>query len=281
MNADMEKFENALLRIATSHGCTLYGFADLEGLTPGELSKFHRGIAFVFQMEPWVMDQLSNGPTDAYSVLYRQVNQRIDALSGEVVRALERAGYHAWALPSSIRSDPVNIRGDFQHKTAATRAGLGWVGKNCQLLTKPWGPWVRLGTVLTNAPLETAKPIEKSRCGKCTQCIDACPAEALKGGSWRPGVERGYILDARACDHYKKTHFAKFHGGHNCGICTQACPVGQKVLLVVEDNEGVMRAFRRYLVGYNYQVIGATTGAEALRLAEDDDHETRFFGPLQ
>lgn len=43
----------------------------------------------------------------------------------------------------------------------------------------------------------------------------------------------------------------------------------QKVLLVVEDNEAVIRAFRRYLVGYNYQVLGATTGAEALRLAHE------------
>jgi len=44
---------------------------------------------------------------------------------------------------------------------------------------------------------------------------------------------------------------------------------GQKVLLVVEDNEAVIRAFRRYLAGYNYQVVGATTGAEALRLARE------------
>ncbi len=44
---------------------------------------------------------------------------------------------------------------------------------------------------------------------------------------------------------------------------------GLKVLLVVEDNEGVIRAFRRYLAGYNYQVIGATTGADALKLAEE------------
>jgi CheY-like chemotaxis protein len=43
----------------------------------------------------------------------------------------------------------------------------------------------------------------------------------------------------------------------------------QKTLLVVEDNESVIRAFRRYLTGYGYQVIGATTGAEALRLAHE------------
>lgn len=227
---DMRNLEREIAQITASHDCPLYGFADLEGLTPGELAMFHRGISFVFQMEPWVMDQLDQGPTDAYSVLYRQVNLRIDALAAEVVRALDRNGHRAWALPSSTRSDPVNIRGDFQHKTAATRAGLGWVGKNCQLLTKPWGPWVRLGTVLTDAPLEPLEPIEKSLCGKCTKCIEVCPAEALKGGSWHSGVERNVILDAWACDSYKKTHFHRFHGGHNCGICTQACPVGQKVL---------------------------------------------------
>jgi epoxyqueuosine reductase len=227
---DTRRLESEIAQIAASHGCTLYGFADLEGHTPGELHRFHRGISFVFQMEPWVMDQLAEGPTDAYSVLYGQVNLRIDALAAEVVRALARAGHQAWALPSSIRSDPVNIRGEFQHKTVATRAGLGWVGKNCQLLAKPWGPWVRLGSVLTGAPFEPAKPVEKSLCGKCTKCIEACPAEALKGGSWRPGIERDAILDAWACDRYKKTHFQRFRGGHVCGICTQACPVGQKVL---------------------------------------------------
>ena len=227
---DMKKLEKEIAQITVSHGCTLYGFADLQGYTPENLAKFQRGISFVFQMEPWVMDQLAHGPTDAYSVLYRQVNLRIDALAFELARALNRTGHQAWALPSSTRSDPVNIRGDFQHKTAATRAGLGWVGKNCQLLTKPWGPWVRLGTVLTDASLKPAAPIEKSLCGKCTKCIEACPAEALKGSSWYPGVERDVILDAWVCDRYKKTHFHKFHGGHNCGICTQACPVGMKVL---------------------------------------------------
>jgi epoxyqueuosine reductase len=229
MVATLEKLEREITQIATSHGCSLYGFADLEGLTPGELTRFNRGISFIFQMEPWVMAQLTKGPTDAYSVLYSQVNLRIDALADEVVRALDRTGHQAWALPSSTRSDPVNIRGDFQHKTAATRAGLGWVGKNCQLLTKPWGPWVRLGTVLTDAPFTPAGPVEKSLCGKCTKCIESCPAEALKGGSWSPGVEREVILDAWTCDRYKKTHFLNFHSGHNCGICTQACPVGQKV----------------------------------------------------
>ena len=225
----MQIFEKEISLITASHGCSLYGFADLAGITTGCLAEFHRGIAFVFQMEPWVMNQLANGPTEAYAVLYGEVNKRIDAISDEVVRTLTRTGYKAWALPSSTRSDTINIRGDFQHKTAATRAGLGWVGKNCQLVTRQWGPWVRLGTVLTDAPLTPSQPIERDLCGKCRRCVDVCPAKALKGGSWYPGVERDVILDAWACDHYKKKHFRKFHGGHNCGICTHACPRGQKI----------------------------------------------------
>jgi epoxyqueuosine reductase len=226
----VKKLLSEIAQITTSHGCSMYGFADLDGLTPGELSRYNRAVSYIFQMEPWVMDELSAGPTDAYSVLYEQVNRRIDALAVELKRAFERAGHSAWTLDSSTRSDTVNIRGDFQHKTAATRAGLGWVGKNCQLITKKWGPWIRLGTVLTDAPLPPAQAHGKSLCGKCMKCVESCPAGALKGGLWSPGVARDVILDAWACDKYKKTHFMSFHGGHNCGICTQACPIGRKIL---------------------------------------------------
>ena len=226
----MQALLDEIAIITGSHGCTMYGFADLSGLTPGDLAVYDRGISFIMPMRPWIMNQLENGPTDAYSVLYEQVNLRIDALSAELVRALNRAGRQAWGVPASIRSDTKNIRGDFQHKTAATRAGLGWIGKNCQLLTKKYGPWIRLGTVLTDAPLTPGKPIETSRCGSCRACVDSCPAGALKDGAWTPGLERDLILDAWACDAYKKEHFSTFHGGHNCGICTQACPVGRKLV---------------------------------------------------
>lgn len=217
-------------RIIRSHGCEMYGFADISGLAGEELSGYDHALSLIMQMEPSVMAELHHGPTTAYTVLYTQVNLRIDALAAELTRALIRAGYSAWALPASIRSDPINIRGDFQHKTAATRSGLGWIGRNCQLVTKKWGPWVRLGTVLTDAPFEPGKPMERSLCGKCMECVNSCPADALKGGDWRPGVERDVILDAWACDAYKKDNFSGHHGGHTCGICTNACPMGRKQL---------------------------------------------------
>jgi hypothetical protein len=53
----MRKLEKEIAQITVSHSCTLYGFADLQGYTPGKLAKFHRGISFVFQMDAWACDR--------------------------------------------------------------------------------------------------------------------------------------------------------------------------------------------------------------------------------
>jgi epoxyqueuosine reductase len=211
-------------------GAALSGFADVEGLTGPNLPPFTRAVSFALAMDPYIMAGLKYGPTREYSKLYEEMNQKINQLGEEVEDLILSAGFDAWAVPASVRSDPENIRGDFPHKTAATRAGLGWVGRHCQLVTHELGPWLRLGTVLTGAPLPPAQPVEKSFCGKCRACIDACPANALKGGVWSPGIERAEILNAPVCDDYKKAHFFAFQGGHNCGICTSACPYGHKLL---------------------------------------------------
>ncbi|MGD9125162.1 MAG: 4Fe-4S double cluster binding domain-containing protein [Desulfarculaceae bacterium] len=216
--------------ILSAYGCQLYGFADLQGLTSGRLAEFHRAVSLALSMDASVMESITLGPNQAYCDLYTLINQRLDALCADLERSIQKAGFQAWAVPSSVRSDPINIRGDFPHKTAATRAGLGWVGKNAQLISKSRGPWLRLGTVLTDMPLPVATPVEKSRCGKCARCIEACPAGALAGGQWRPGLERSRLLDARACDAYKKDNLYHFLEGHICGICTAACPVGRKLL---------------------------------------------------
>jgi epoxyqueuosine reductase QueG len=93
-----------------------------------------------------------------------------------------------------------------------------------------FGPWVRLGTVFTDASLPCSKPIDRHFCGSCMRCIEACPAHALKGGVWSPGTARDILLDAQACDQWKKEHYFQYHRGHNCGICSAVCPYGQKVL---------------------------------------------------
>jgi len=224
------RLEQRLRTLLAAHGVALWGFADVTGLPEGSLARYATGVSFAYAMDPRVMITVIQGPTPEYADLYASVNERLDALSVLIAEEIVRAGYDARPIPASRRTDPAGIRGDFPHKTAATRAGLGWIGRNAQLVTRGLGPWLRLGTVLTDAPLPVAAPMARSACGRCTACVDACPARALHGASWHPGLAREELLDPAACDAWKKARYPQFHHGHNCGICTAVCPFGKKVL---------------------------------------------------
>ena len=63
-------------------------------------------------------------------------------------------------------------------RAVAQRAGLGWYGKNTNILTKGWGSWVFLAEIVTNLPLAPDEPI-KTTCGSCEICLHACPTNAL------------------------------------------------------------------------------------------------------
>ncbi len=212
---------------------TLWGAADLRNFaTPLDQTgkAFPFAISFAIPMNPKIMGSIQKGPSQAYADEYARVNDRINEVSTSLAAKIEEKGFQSRALAASVRSDPVNIKGDFPHKTAATRAGLGWIGRNCQLITRPFGPWVRLATVFTDMELPSGPPLKKSFCGSCRTCVEACPANALKGGKWHPGLAREQILDVQACDLWKKEHYFQFHKGHNCGICSSVCPYGQKGL---------------------------------------------------
>jgi len=70
--------------------------------------------------------------------------------------------------------------GELVDRAVAERAGVGFFGKNCAVITPEWGSWVYLGEVITNIPFVADEPIT-SLCGDCTICIDACPTGALVG----------------------------------------------------------------------------------------------------
>ena len=109
-------------------------------------------------------------------------------------------------------------------REAAWRAGLGWYGKNANLLLPGLGSWFVLGSVVTDAPLPaTDQPVEDG-CGTCTRCLPACPTGALVA----PGV-----LDARRClawlleapgvfpAEYRHALGDRIYG---CDDCQTACP---------------------------------------------------------
>lgn len=222
-----------LTQLIEAYKITLWGVADLRGFsTPQDEAeeRYPFALSFAIPMNPQIMADIQNGPNQAYADEYARVNKQINELSRVLEAEIIGRGYRAKSLAASDRTDPVNIKGIFPHKTAATRAGLGWVGRHCQLITRPFGSWIRLGTIFTDIKLPCGVPIERSFCGRCMICVEACPAKALKGKAWHPRVPRDEILDVRACDQWKKEHYFQYHKGHTCGICSAVCPYGLRVL---------------------------------------------------
>lgn len=211
----------------------LWGGADLRGFsTPMDRTGkgFPFAVSMAIPMDPQIMVTIRNGPNQKYADEYARVNNHINELSVALSDLIVHRGFRSKPLAASERTDFVNVKGDFPHKTAATRAGLGWVGRHCQLITRPFGPWIRLGTVFTDMELPCGPATEKSGCGHCTRCVDVCPAKALRGNTWYPGLRREEILDVQACDQWKKEHYSQYHKGHNCGICSAVCPYGLRAL---------------------------------------------------
>jgi GNAT superfamily N-acetyltransferase len=147
-----------------------------------------------------------------------------------------------------------------QHKTVGTRAGLGWIGRSGLLVTKEYGSAVRLASVLTDAGLETGIPTAASHCGDCRQCVAHCPARAITGRDWEPGLAREQIYSAAACFEMAR-EFAGRTGiqATICGICINVCPWTQQYLTreskerepriapaAAEDLDVVKELFREY-----------------------------------
>jgi epoxyqueuosine reductase QueG len=146
-------------------------------------------------------------------------------------------GYKAVALKPTIEKiDLTSLDAPLPHKTIATKAALGWIGKSALLITKRYGAAIRLATVLTDAGLDVAAPIEQSMCGNCHDCVDHCPAKAIKGNNWQLRCSRDSIYDAFACCETaiklsKKVGIQSTIGRVAiCGICINVCPWTQKYI---------------------------------------------------
>ena len=108
-------------------------------------------------------------------------------------------------------------------REAAQRAGLGWYGKNSNILLPGKGSWFVLGSVITTAELEPSTPVPE-QCGPCRRCLDGCPTGAIVA----PGV-----VDARRClawlvqaDGDFPLEFREALGDrlYGCDDCQEVCP---------------------------------------------------------
>ena len=231
-------FEN-IRKMLIEHGADLVGFADLTAIPTKDRMDLGRALSIAVALSPGIVSRIAQGPTKEYFREYRRVNALLSGLSHRAAKLLRERGFAAVALePTTEEFDAVRLRAGLSHKIAATRSGLGWIGKNALVITKPFGSAIRLTTVLTDAPIETGPPCDESICGTCTACVEICPAQAPSGTNWRLGLYRDDFFDAWACCR-KATEFCEREEIDStiCGICIEACPWTRKYLQRASGHE--------------------------------------------
>lgn len=148
---------------------------------------------------------------DYHEVIRAKLHQLL-ALIGEHIGEVQGRGF--------VDSAPVLER------SWAQRSGLGWIGKNGNLINKTQGSFFFIATLITDLELEYDDPLAKDYCGSCRKCIDACPTGA---------IGEGKVINGSQCISYytielkdlllpddKKGQFADWMFG--CDVCQDVCP---------------------------------------------------------
>lgn len=215
------------------HGADLVGVGSLAELPADVRAGLPIGIAIAVKFPKEVIRGMPDLPTRAYYDHYLHLDEKLDMLASLGAECLRSFGHRAIPLTRAYVAAHATPEGSLlPHKTVATRARLGWIGKSALLVTTPFGSMVRLTSILTDAPLRTAKPISESRCGDCQICRDACPAEAIVGNPWAAGTAREELVDVAACQETAQERSNRAFGIPTsiCGKCIEICPYTSRYL---------------------------------------------------
>lgn len=163
------------------------------------------------------------------------VYERMRLYARRVMRQLEKKGYRCVVYPFNL-----------SQKKMAQLAGLGPIGKSSLIINPVYGPWVRIQSILTDAPLVPDKEDTQDLCGDCTKCIDACPTGALSPYVIDPDkcligiteVELAKIIEEDlpfttyrdTPDPIFREHMPRFTTNSvlMCTTCQKACPIGRE-----------------------------------------------------
>ncbi|QGQ44394.1 tRNA epoxyqueuosine(34) reductase QueG [Metabacillus sediminilitoris] len=116
--------------------------------------------------------------------------------------------------------------GELSDRAVAERAGIGWSGKNCAIITPEFGSYVYLGEMITNFPFPPDTPME-DQCGSCRKCLDVCPTGALvQGGQLDSSKCIAFLTQTKGFlpDEYRTKIGNRIYG---CDTCQTVCPVNK------------------------------------------------------
>lgn len=207
-----------------NEGASLVGLGDISALG---YQGYTSCVALAVKIPAQVVAGISGGPTREYFEQYHALNSKLNVLAELTAEYLAGRGFRALAQTTTIVVESSDYRTPVPHKTCATRAGLGWIGKSALLVTEEYGPAVRLSSVLTDAAFDhTSQPINLSRCGDCTVCAKACPGKAILGGLWDVSVPREQLVDVEACRKAARALALERIQEQItlCGKCIEVCP---------------------------------------------------------
>jgi len=214
----------------TGFGADIVGFGNLDELPEDVRLGLPVGISVAVAYPGQVIRGIVDLPTKEYSGWYDKLNERLDSIVTRGADLLREMGFNAVAQSRKFVDSREGVQFEastvLPQKTVATRAGLGWIGKCALLVTEEFGSAIRLSSILTDAPLHPASPINESMCGECRICADACPGSAVSGGLWAVGIYRDELFDHKKCRKTARERAKLGFGGDYtiCGKCIAVCP---------------------------------------------------------
>ncbi|MDR1556571.1 MAG: hypothetical protein LBS88_06015 [Tannerellaceae bacterium] len=220
-----------IIRKARQAGAQLTGFAPVErwaeyaetkeAFFPQQVFPFTRTV--IVLAVPVFIPVLDTTPSVVYSELYNTTNRLLDEMAYRLAVFINSKGHRAVSFPRDGYGDisvlVARPEAAFSHVLAARYAGLGTIGFNHTLLTREYGPRVRLVSVLTDAILAPDPIIEESLCIRCRLCQKCCPT-----GSFTDTRQPVAAMDKSRCALYHKELKEQYR--YPCGVCIKVCPVG-------------------------------------------------------
>jgi epoxyqueuosine reductase QueG len=219
-------------------GADIVGVGDISGLPSDAREDMPVGICAAVKYPEAVIRGIAELPTREYREWYDRLNERLDRVVTRGAELLNGRGFKAVAQTRvHVGAGATEYNTGLPHKTVATRAGIGWIGKSALLVTKKYGSMIRLSSILTDAPLICSEPMNDSKCGDCQICTKACPAGAISGILWEVGMYRDAFFDPVKC---RKTARERAKRGFGeeitiCGKCIEVCPYTRGYLDVSEN----------------------------------------------